>query len=177
MQVETSPELLQADEIRRWRREQLTRSGFEPWLAGELAGDARLDLHALIELVERGCPAPRAPGSSVAGLDEESRAWLRDLRESGAVYDDAVARLHALLLRAARFEVARRRPGLPHLRGGDLDDISLEAADDALVSVLRRLDDFRGLSRFTTWAYKFALLEAAVKLRQLAWQSRELPTE
>jgi len=121
--------------------------------------------------------APRAPGSSVAGLDEESRAWLRDLRENGAVYDDAVARLHALLLRAARFEVARRRPGLPHLRGGDLDDISLEAADDALVSVLRRLDDFRGLSRFTTWAYKFALLEAAVKLRRRAWQGRELPLE
>ena len=67
-------------------------------------------------------------------------------------------------MRAARFEVARRRPTLPHLRGDELDDIATEAADDALMSVLRRLDDFRGASRFTTWAYKFALLEAAVKL-------------
>jgi RNA polymerase sigma-70 factor (ECF subfamily) len=93
------------------------------------------------------------------------------------VHEDALARLHALLLRAARFEVARRRPTLPHLRGDELDDIALEAADDALVSVLARLDDFRGASRFTTWVYKFALLEAAVKLRRRAWQGREIPLE
>src|SRR5207247_2668130 len=84
---------------------------------------------------------------------------------------------HALLLRAARFEVGRRRRSLPHLRGGDHDDIALEAADDALVAVLARLDDYRGLSRFTTWAYKFALLEAAVRLRRRAWQGREIPLE
>jgi RNA polymerase sigma-70 factor (ECF subfamily) len=85
--------------------------------------------------------------------------------------------LHGLLLRAARFEAGRRRASLPHLRGGELDDIALEAADDALVSVLAKLDDYRGLSRFTTWAYKFALLEAAVKLRKRAWQGREVPLE
>src|SRR4029078_10666649 len=95
----------------------------------------------------------------------------------GAARDDALARLHELLVRAARFEVARRRVTLPHLRGDELDDIALEAADDALMSVLRRLDDFRGLSRFTTWAYKFALYEAAVKLRRRAWQEREVPME
>ena len=110
-------------------------------------------------------------------LDEESREWLRSLRAGGATRDEAVARLHALLLRAARFEVARRRPTLPHLRGNDLDDIAQMAADDALVSVLARLDDFRGASRFTTWVYKFALLEAAVKLRKRAWQGREVPLE
>ena len=84
-------------------------------------------------------------------------------------------RLHDLLLRAARFEVARRRPTLTHLRGGDLDDLAQQSADDALVAVLSKLDDYRGASRFTTWAYKFALLEAAVNLRRLAWQGRELP--
>jgi RNA polymerase sigma-70 factor (ECF subfamily) len=110
-------------------------------------------------------------------LDPESREWLRSLESTGAARDEAVVRLHALLLRAARFEVARRRPMLPHLRGDDFDDIANQAADDALLSVLRRLDDFRGASRFTTWAYKFALLEAAVKLRKRAWQGRELPLE
>jgi RNA polymerase sigma-70 factor (ECF subfamily) len=110
-------------------------------------------------------------------LDPESREWLRSLRAGGAERDAAVARLHALLLRAARFEVARRRPALPHLRGDELDDIALEAADDASMSVLARLDTFRGASRFTTWAYKFALLEAAVKLRKRAWQGREVPLE
>jgi RNA polymerase sigma-70 factor, ECF subfamily len=110
-------------------------------------------------------------------LDDESREWLHTLRTDGAVRDEAIARLHALLLRAARFEVARRRPAMPHLRGDDLDDIANQAADDAVVSVLRLLDDFRGASRFTTWAYKFALLEAAVKLRKRAWQGREVPLE
>jgi RNA polymerase sigma-70 factor (ECF subfamily) len=93
------------------------------------------------------------------------------------VHDAAVARLHTLLLRATQFEVRRRRPTLPHLRGDDLDDIALQAADDALMSVLAHLDDFRGLSRFTTWVYKFGLYEAAVKLRRRAWQGRELPLE
>ena len=55
--------------------------------------------------------------------------------------------------------------------------IATEAADDALLAVLRRLDDFRGLSKFTTWAYKFALYEAAVKVRKHAWRDRELPLE
>jgi RNA polymerase sigma-70 factor, ECF subfamily len=113
-----------------------------------------------------------------ARLDDESRAWLRDLRgEDGPPREAALERLHELLLRAARFEVARRRPALPHVRGDELDDIALEAADDALMSVLRRLDDFQGASRFTTWVYKFALLEAAVRLRKRAWQGREVPLE
>jgi RNA polymerase sigma-70 factor (ECF subfamily) len=118
-----------------------------------------------------------AAPTTTARLDSESREWLRCLRADGATKDDAVARLHALLLRAARYEVARRRPTLPHLRGDDLDDIAYQAADDALMSVLKRLDDFRGDSRFTTWVYKFALLEAAVKLRKRSWQGREVPLE
>ena len=113
--------------------------------------------------------------AQAALMDPESREWLRCLRAEGDVRDDAIGRLHALLLGAARFEVGRRRQTLPHLRGNEFDDIALEAADDALMSVLARLDDFRGLSRFTTWVYKFALLEAAVKLRRRAWQGREVP--
>jgi RNA polymerase sigma-70 factor (ECF subfamily) len=121
--------------------------------------------------------APRGGETPASLLDSESREWLRRLRADGGVREEALGRLHALLLRAARFEVARRRPTMPHLRGDELDDIALEAADDALMSVLRRLDDFRGASRFTTWVYKFALLEAAVKLRRRAWQGREVPLE
>jgi len=125
--------------------------------------------------VARVRSVPQAARESA--LDAESQRWLEQLRNKGAEHDHAVARLHALLFRAARFEVARRRPTLPHLRGNDLNDIALEAANDALMSVLARLDDFRGLSRFSTWAYKFALLEAAVKLRKRAWQGREVPLE
>jgi RNA polymerase sigma-70 factor (ECF subfamily) len=86
-----------------------------------------------------------------------------------------VADLHELLLGAARFEVGRRRAAVPHLRGDDYADLAMQSADDALVAVLAKLDDFRGASRFTTWAYKFALFEAAVKVRRRAWQGREVP--
>jgi RNA polymerase sigma-70 factor, ECF subfamily len=135
-------------------------------------------MNAVATVAEVRTVSPAAgEATATAPLDGASRQWLAQLRSEGAEHDEAVARLHALLLRAARYEVARRRPTLPHLRGNDLDDIAMQAADDALMSVLARLDDFRGLSRFTTWAYKFALLEAAVKLRKRAWQGRELPLE
>jgi RNA polymerase sigma-70 factor (ECF subfamily) len=110
-------------------------------------------------------------------LDAASRTWLAELRADGARRDAAVARLHRLLLKAARFEIARRRAAFPHLRGNDLDDLAQQSADDALVAVLARLDDFRGLSRFTTWAYKFALFEAGTKIRKRAWQGREIPLD
>ena len=124
-------------------------------------------------------PAAQVPTLAPAppALDSESREWLRALRADDVTRQEAIENLHALLMRAARFEVARRRPTLPHLRGDELEDIATEAADDALMSILRRLDDFRGDSRFTTWAYKFALLEAAVKLRKRSWQGREVPLE
>ena len=45
-----------------------------------------------------------------------------------------------------------------------------QCADDALVNILAKLDDFKGLSRFTTWAYKFAIFEVSSKLARHAWQ-------
>jgi RNA polymerase sigma-70 factor (ECF subfamily) len=108
-----------------------------------------------------------------SGLEE----WHLDLHAHGARRDEAVERLHGLLLRAARFEVFRRRGSLPQLSAVELDELAQDAADDAAVSVLRRLGDFRGESSFRTWAYKFALLEAAVKVRRRAWRDREVTLE
>ncbi|HEV2727121.1 MAG TPA: sigma-70 family RNA polymerase sigma factor, partial [Solirubrobacterales bacterium] len=104
-----------------------------------------------------------------------SRLWLERLGATGPRRDAAVLELHALLLKAARFEIDRRRASLPHLRGGDYEDLAQQSADDALLAVLAKLGDYRGEARFTTWAYKFALLEAAVKVRRRAWQDREVP--
>jgi RNA polymerase sigma-70 factor, ECF subfamily len=108
--------------------------------------------------------------------DAESLGWLKALSSAGVERDEAVERLHALLLRAARIEVTRRR-AVSDVGPGDLDDLAVQAADDALVAVLSKLHTFRGDSRFTTWAYKFALLEAAVRLRRRPWIGRELPLE
>jgi RNA polymerase sigma-70 factor (ECF subfamily) len=122
-------------------------------------------------------PAETTSAPAPLPRDEESRLWLRRLAGEGREREAAVAELHALLLRAARFEIERRRGSLPHLNGGDHDDLAQQSADDALLAVLAKLGQFRGESRFTTWAYKFALLEAGVKVRRRAWQGREVPLE
>ena len=115
------------------------------------------------------------PGTPAAA--DASRELHERLCAGGSDRDTAVVELHALLLKAARFEVNRRRDSLPHLRGADHEDLAQQSADDALMAVLAKLDEFRGESRFTTWAYKFALLEAGVKMRRRAWQGREIPIE
>jgi RNA polymerase sigma-70 factor (ECF subfamily) len=105
--------------------------------------------------------------------DAESQGWIEGLSSTGRRHEQTVEALHALLLRAARFEVIRRGGG----RSGELDDLATQAADDALMAITRKLHTYRGDSRFTTWAYKFALLEAAVKVRRRAWHAREIPLE
>ena len=102
--------------------------------------------------------------------------WVEALSTPGRARDAAVERLHALLLRASRFEVARRRRALGYVRD-NLDDLATQAADDALMAIMAKLDTYRGDSRFTTWAYKFAVLEAGTKVRRRAWQEREMPLE
>jgi RNA polymerase sigma-70 factor (ECF subfamily) len=116
-------------------------------------------------------------GRATARMDAESRGWVERLSGQSPDREVAIEELHALLVRAARFEVHRRGAAFGHLRGGDHDDLAQQSADDALLAILRKLSDFRGESRFTTWAYKFALLEAAVKVRRRAWQGREVPLE
>jgi RNA polymerase sigma-70 factor (ECF subfamily) len=100
--------------------------------------------------------------------------WLSRLRASGADRDRALADLHELLLGAARFALSRRASQVG--REG-FDDLAVQAADDALLAVLGRLDEFRGDSRFTTWAWKFAFYEACVAVRKRGWLSREVPLE
>jgi RNA polymerase sigma-70 factor, ECF subfamily len=122
-------------------------------------------------------PAFDATARDSTRMDDESRAWLDRLAPGSPDRQAAIDALYALLLGAARFEVRRRAASFPQLRGDDYDDLAHQSADDALVAVLDKLSDFRGDSRFTTWVYKFALLEAAVKVRRRAWQGRELPLE
>jgi RNA polymerase sigma-70 factor (ECF subfamily) len=71
---------------------------------------------------------------------------------------------------AALHELHRRRGQLPALAGPEFDDVAEQCADDAIVNILAKIDDFRGLSRFTTWAYKFAIFEVSSKLARHTWQ-------
>ena len=109
--------------------------------------------------------------ASVVGslLDAESAEWLRLLRADGPPHDAAIGRLHELLVRIARAEVNRRSVRL-RVRGPELDDLAYQSAADALLAITAKLDQFRGESRFTTWAYKFVMFEVSAKIGRHFWR-------
>ena len=102
--------------------------------------------------------------------DAVSRRWVEQLHRDHPRHDQAVAKLHDVLRRAALHELHRRRGQLPALAGPEFDDVAQQCADDAIVNILAKINDFKGLSRFTTWAYKFAIFEVSSKLARHAWQ-------
>ena len=129
-------------------------------------------------------PAEPVPAEPVPAMSRESPddEWFSALHSSGAAHAAAVERLYALLLRACRSET-RRRAGRTGLTPADVDDLAQQAAADATVAVLGKLDTFRAESRFTTWVYAFAVFEVSavigrhlrrtvgVRLDEAAWES------
>jgi RNA polymerase sigma-70 factor, ECF subfamily len=107
-----------------------------------------------------------APPVRSVDREAEGRRWIAALRSTGAEREVAATTLHAMLLRAARFELGRRRAMLTGTARETIDDLAMQSADDALSAILGKLDTYRFESRFTTWAYKFAILEAAVRTRR-----------
>lgn len=107
-------------------------------------------------------------------MDAESADWVRRLTTSGSDGDTAKVELHAMLLRFARSQVNRRAP-LFHVTGPEVDDLAHQAAADALLAISSKVFEFRGESRFTTWAFKFVLLEVAGKLGRHFWRDGSQP--
>lgn len=118
--------------------------------------------------------AATQPQARTQAGDAASSRWLTELRDGGRTGELAVGRLHELLLRMAYAGLLRAQPSVGR---GLLDELANEAADEAVVRVLAHLGDFRGRSRFTTWACQFALTEASVSLRRCRRRERELPVE
>jgi len=104
-----------------------------------------------------------------AGLDAESAEWVRALAGAGPRREAALARLHEMLVRTARREAARRGPRL-RITGPELDDLAYQAAADALVAITGKIGQFRGESRFTTWACKFVIFEVSAKIGRHFWR-------
>jgi RNA polymerase sigma-70 factor (ECF subfamily) len=128
--------------------------------------DAARSYRARITVVGVGRSSTHAP---VRG-DRISRRWVEQLRPDHPHHDHATAKLHDVLQRAAFHELHRRRGQLQGLSGPELDDVAQQCADDAMMKILARIDDFEGLSRFTTWAYKFVIFEVSGKVARHAWQ-------
>ncbi|QYK50799.1 MAG: sigma-70 family RNA polymerase sigma factor [Anaerolineales bacterium] len=94
----------------------------------------------------------------------DNQAWLADLQAASPV---AIADLRAALLRGLRAALAGRVDG-------DLDSITEDFAQDAVLKVLSSLDSFRGESRFLTWAQKIAIHVALSDLRRKRWKDVSL---
>jgi len=107
----------------------------------------------------------------------ETDDWVARLSTPGPGRDAALRELHALLLRAARHQVSRMTALVSALGAERIDEIVNQSADEAMVALLGKLSTFEGRSRFTTWAYKFAVLHAAVEVRRHAWVGREIALE
>jgi RNA polymerase sigma-70 factor, ECF subfamily len=114
--------------------------------------------------VQLARPAPRE-------LDAESASWLGRLTSATPAERQAAEReLHGKLLRIALAEVRRRSRRTP-VTGPELEDVAHQAAGDAMLAILGKLAEFRGDSRFTTWAYKFVILEVSSKLGRHYWRN------
>jgi RNA polymerase sigma-70 factor (ECF subfamily) len=109
------------------------------------------------------------PSATVPQLDPDSAEWLRALSCTGVRREAALADLHGMLVRIARREAGRRAPRL-QLAGPELDDVAYQAAADALIAITGKLSQFKGESRFTTWAYKFVILEVSAKIGRHFWR-------
>ncbi len=113
-------------------------------------------------------PAPR--------FDPDSEQWVRALTGSGPQREAALTRLHDLLLRIAGGEL-RRRAGQLRITGPELDDLAYQAAADALLAIVVKLGQFRGESKFTTWAYKFVIFEVSAKIGRHFWSNPAVPMD
>jgi DNA-directed RNA polymerase specialized sigma24 family protein len=112
-----------------------------------------------------GSPLARVPASGpVMRLRGGCRRWA------------ARARLHGQLPRVARSELGRRA-GQHLITGPELDDLAHQSADDVLLAITAKLAQFRGESRFTTWAYKFVVLEVSRKLGRHFWRRLSAPLD
>ena len=111
-------------------------------------------------------------GALPEALDARSRRWVQELHCGHPRRDRAVQELHDLLHRVAIHELYRRRAQLAAIRGPEFEDLAQQAADDAVIKILQRLDDFCGLSRFTTWAYKFVIFEVSGTIARHSWRRR-----
>jgi RNA polymerase sigma-70 factor (ECF subfamily) len=113
---------------------------------------------------------PSPATSAGLGSTDDSQRWLAVLRADSPAREHGITELHGLLLRAARAELRRRSDRL-RINGPELDDLAHQAAADALLAVQAKLGQFRGESRFTTWAYKFVILEVSTKIGRHFWRT------
>ncbi len=100
--------------------------------------------------------------------------WLRELRSEGPEQQAAISDLRQYLLRAVLYFFAHNPGDLRGLAREEIEQVAQDLAQDALLTILNHLDDFRGESKFTTWAYRFAINMSLVEARRQRWKNISL---
>ena len=100
--------------------------------------------------------------------------WLHDLDSTGELQEAAITDLRDLLLRATLYFFSRNRDDLSELHRDEIMQRAEDGAQEALIAVMNHLRDFRGDSKFTTWAYKFAINIALMTARRERWKNISL---
>lgn len=100
--------------------------------------------------------------------------WLHDLNANGEKQEAAITDLRDLLLRATLYFFNRNLGDFGEMTRDKILQCAEDCAQDALIAVLNHLSDFRGDSKFTTWAYKFAINTALMTARRESWKGKSL---
>ncbi len=100
--------------------------------------------------------------------------WLNDLTAGGLVQEEAIADLRQILLQAALYFFSRNLNDFGGLGRDEILQRAEDCAQDALIAVMNHLHDFRGDSKFSTWAYKFAINISLVAARRERWKGVSL---
>jgi RNA polymerase sigma-70 factor (ECF subfamily) len=110
------------------------------------------------------------PGETGRGGDEADRLWVEQLRSGDPRHEEAAERLSRVLVRTAFDELSRRREQLGSIADDEYDELGREAADRAVSSVVRDLDEQLGRRRFTTWAFKLVITEVGRGVARHVWR-------
>lgn len=100
--------------------------------------------------------------------------WLHDLSASGEIQETAIADLRNLLLRAALYFFHRNLGEFEGMTREEILQCAEDCAQEALIAVMNHLSDFRGDSKFSTWAYKFAINMSLMTARRQRWKGKSV---
>src|SRR5512141_1279339 len=103
-----------------------------------------------------------------------NQEWIQELGTSDDLQSAAIEDLRGILLRGASYTFQRNLGDLAHFNPDELSQLAEDCAQEALIAILKCLSDFRGESKFTTWAYKFAINISLTMARRERWKGVSL---
>ncbi len=100
--------------------------------------------------------------------------WLRALRADGLEQEEALRHLRGRILWAILAYLAGHQGGRGAAEPEGARQLAEDCAQEAVVTILEKLETFRGESRFTTWAHAVAVRLLLGKLRRRRWKEVSL---